>query len=110
MNQEELNNVIRKHKLWIEGKKGGERANLSEADLHGADLRWVCLASADLRGANLECANLEGVNLYKAELQGATLYGANLRWAGLHGAKMYKQDADEAALTQKQRNSIIICD
>lgn len=108
MNQEELNNVIRKHKLWIEGKEGGERANLSEADLYGADLRWVCLANADLRGANLECANLEGANLYKAELQGATLYGADLRWAGLTGAKMYQHMIDEASLTKRQRDSIII--
>lgn len=110
MNQEQLKETLQKHILWLNGKDGGEKADLHGADLRWADLHWVCLASADLRGANLECADLEGANLYWADLRGATLYWADLRGAGLHGAKMYKQDADEAALTQKQRNSIIICD
>lgn len=39
INKEELKKILRKHELWLEGKEGGERANLSEADLNGADLR-----------------------------------------------------------------------
>ena len=41
--QEELEVFLRKHKLWLENKEGGERANLEGANLEGADL-----ARADL--------------------------------------------------------------
>lgn len=31
-------NIITEHGMWLEGKNGGKRANLSETDLRGADL------------------------------------------------------------------------
>lgn len=42
---DELHEIIRKHGLWLNGEYGGEQANLSRADLTGANLRW-----ADLTG------------------------------------------------------------
>ena len=48
MTQEELQKILNKHKLWLDSKNGGKRANLSGADLSGADLRSVKgLLSAD---------------------------------------------------------------
>ena len=38
MNQSKIDEVLRLHKLWLEGHKDGKRANLSEANLYGADL------------------------------------------------------------------------
>ena len=49
MTKEELREVLRLHKLWLDGDKNGERADLRWDDLQGADLR-----GADLRGANLD--------------------------------------------------------
>jgi hypothetical protein len=60
-------------------------ANLSSADLYGANLRSANLSSADLYGANLRSANLNGANL-----NGANLYGANLRSANLSSADLKK--------------------
>ena len=51
--QEELEQFLRKHKLWLECNPDGERADLS-----GADLSW-----ADLSRANLSWANLSGADL-----------------------------------------------
>ena len=61
---EELKEVLEKHRKW-RLDKGGECANLREADLEGANLR-----GADLRGANLGEANLECANLRCADLEG----------------------------------------
>lgn len=44
MMQEELNMILDKHKKWLNSEDGGERANLSRADLC-----W-----ANLSGANLD--------------------------------------------------------
>ena len=64
--KEELQEVLRLHKLWLIYDENGKRA--------------------DLQGANLRCANLRGANLQGAYLQGADLQGANLWGADLWGA------------------------
>jgi len=33
MDQEKLNKILEKHQLWLEDKEGGDRADLSKADL-----------------------------------------------------------------------------
>ena len=99
MNQEGLEEVLRRHQLWLEGKKGGEGAdlrgaNLLGADLRGANLNRVDLAEADLRGADLREANLNRVDLAEADLHGADLRGADLREANLRGADLRGADLD----------------
>lgn len=112
MTQGEIDEVIRKHKLWLEDK-GGARADLSGADLcgadlRGADLREAVLGDVDLRGAYLRGTYLRAAYLRGADLRGVALHEACLSEAYLRGAKMHKQDADKASLTQAQRDSIII--
>ena len=78
-----LEKILDKHKMWLEGKEGGERADLRGADLSGADLTGV-----DLRYANLRYANLRGANLRNADLSDTDLRDANLRDANLSGADL----------------------
>lgn len=59
MKQEELQEILRKHKLWVKGEDGGEMAHLSCNDLRGADLRNADLRCADLSGADLRGANID---------------------------------------------------
>lgn len=66
MTQEELAKILELHKKWLNDEEGGERANLS-----GADLRWADLSRANLRWADLSGANLSGANLSSADLSGA---------------------------------------
>ena len=43
MTQDELNECLRLHKLWLDGDLDGKRANLSGADFSGADLTKTIL-------------------------------------------------------------------
>ena len=63
ISKEELDTILKKHKMWLNNEPGGERANLRGANLLGANLR-----DADLRGANLRGANLCWTNLSDAKL------------------------------------------
>lgn len=56
MDDNELKKVLENHRLWIIGKKNGQRANLQDADLSGADLSGAKLFGAYLYGANLHGA------------------------------------------------------
>jgi hypothetical protein len=49
--KDELDEFLRKHKLWLIDDKDGERANLCGANLYGANLCGADLRGADLRGA-----------------------------------------------------------
>jgi uncharacterized protein YjbI with pentapeptide repeats len=96
MNKEQLQEILKLHKMWLEDQEDGIRANLSGADLHGVDLyganlRGANLSGADLHGVDLYGANLRGANLSRADLSGANLSRADLSGANLYGAKYIYQ-------------------
>ena len=55
----ELNDIIKKHEMWLKNDKDGVRADLSYANLRSANLRSADLSSADLNSANLRSADLD---------------------------------------------------
>ena len=125
ISKDELADILKKHKMWLNGEVGGIRADLSwanlyEADLRGADLYRadlyradlceadLCkadLRGADLRGANLYRADLREADLREADLRGADLCLADLCLADLSGADLYLADLHEA----KNLNFPIAC-
>ena len=56
MTQEELNEILDKHKKWLNNEEGGEKADLSGADLSGANL---CGADLDYSCWPLWCGSLD---------------------------------------------------
>lgn len=91
MTKSELNEILEKHKKWLNDEEGGEKATLSGADLRRADLRQ---------------ANLSGENLSKADLSGADLSEANLSWADLSGA-IYNEHTAFFALCCPEEGSFV---
>lgn len=84
MKREELNAILKNHKLWLE--TNGEEG--VKADLSRANLKWVDLSGASLRGADLSGANLRGANLKWADLSDTDLRGADFKWADLSDADL----------------------
>lgn len=68
LSQEELNKIIANHGKWLRAEEGGERADLSYANLSSANLSYTDLRSADLRGANLSYTDLSYTDLRGADL------------------------------------------
>ena len=93
----DIKKILSEHSKWIKGK-GGERANLSGANLRWADLSVADLSEANLRGADLSEANLRGASLSGADLSVASLSGADLRGANLRGADLSVADLRRANL------------
>ncbi|EDJ9853442.1 hypothetical protein GFS65_11430 [Listeria monocytogenes] len=82
MKQEELDIILEKHEKWLRDE-GGERADLTSADLRHTNLSNAVLTGADLRHANLTNANLTNAVLTGADLRHANLTNANLSDANL---------------------------
>ena len=100
---EKIKEILRLHKLWLDGDPQGRHANLHDADLrhanlHDADLRYADLRDADLRHANLRYADLRDADLRHADLRYADLRHASLRHANLHDADLRGADLDYSCL------------
>lgn len=91
MTAKNLQEILRKHTLWLNGDPNGEKANL-----YGADLRRVNLSGADLRGVDLRWATLYGADLRRANLSGADLSDANLSDANLYMSNLSCADLSDA--------------
>ena len=109
MTAKNLQEILRKHALWLNGDPDGEKAtlygadlrriNLYRADLSGVDLRRATMYGADLRRADLSGANLSGVDSRKAIMYGADLRRADLSGANLCRANLYGADLSDANLS-----------
>ena len=87
-----MEEILRLHEEWLEGKPSGERANLRDTNLVRANLVRANLRKAEIGGCDLIEANLRGANLEGANLEGANLRGANLEDANLEGANLAKSN------------------
>ena len=115
MNAEQLKDILNKHKKWLLNENGGERADLSGANLSRANLSRAYLSRADLSRANLSRAylsrtDLSGANLYGTYLSGADLSGANLSRAYLSRADLSGADLSGAKIETELLNKFLpIC-
>ena len=93
MKQEELNEVLRLHKLWLRGAESGKRADLQDADMQIADMR-----GADMRGADMRGADMLGANIRYADMRGANVdYSCWPLWCGSLDAKVDRRIAAQLA-------------
>jgi uncharacterized protein YjbI with pentapeptide repeats len=116
MERKHLEEILESHKKWLNDKRGGAEANLSETDLHGENLSGIdlsysylmkvnlsgaCLRKATFCGANLDGANIKDADLRESDLRDAclsnvNLCGTNLRAANLRRANLNKADLRNA--------------
>ncbi|EAG0385860.1 pentapeptide repeat-containing protein [Listeria monocytogenes] len=87
MKKEELDIILENHGKWLRDE-GGERADLTSADLRHTNLSNAVLTGADLRHANLTNANLTNADLSNANLTNADLSNADLSNADLSNANL----------------------
>ena len=110
MTREKLGEILEKHRLWLQGVPGGQKADLRDADLRDADLRGADLRGASLSNASLSNANLSWANLIWADLSGANLRGADLCKADLSKADLSNADLSNANLSWANLSNAVLCD
>ena len=82
-----MDDIIRRHAMFLSGKPGGARAVIKDKDLSGLTLNGRNLAQADFTGSTLARCNLEG-----SDLSGATLFGCDFTLALLMRARLVRAD------------------
>ena len=87
--KEELKTILEKHKKWLMGEDGGEKADLSYSNLSGSDL-----SGSDLRGSDLRGSDLSGSDLRYSDLSGSDLSGSNLSGSDLRGSDLSYSNLD----------------
>ena len=107
MTQEQLDELVKLHKRFMEGRVGGRRAilrkinmsglslreqDLRQADFSGCDMRDMDLAGANFREASLYACDLSNSNLNKTVFVRADLRGSRIESADLSGADLDRAD------------------
>jgi len=103
----DLDEILRKHRLWEVRDKSGVQAHLEDAVLDDADLRGADLTQVNLNRASLQHANLTGAWLHYAYLDHAILVNAKMirtdLWlANLSGASLSGADMTDAKLRETE--------
>lgn len=103
-----LNELLRHHIDFLEGRVGGMRANICHANMSGLNLNHVVLRNAGAAGANFSRSLLIGADISYADLfrvdfqysnlTKANLFRADLKGARLRGAKLTEANLNEADL------------
>ena len=86
--REELSEILERHRMWMIGEEGGERADLHGAKLHGAYLQGESLEDADLQHSDLQHSDFRDAILRGTKVNGAVLHGTKLRRADMRGANI----------------------
>ena len=81
--QEELNEILEKHKKWLNNEPGGEYADFSGSDLSGRKLGCRDLRNSNLSDCDLRDSDLSGCDLRGSDLRNSNLCGCNLDFACL---------------------------
>lgn len=95
MKQEELNEVVRLHNVWLKNAREGRRANLSFQELNGLNLSGVNLSNAILEGCSLIDADVSN-----ATLNGADLYDVNFLCSNISNSSIKCANLSKANLSQ----------
>jgi hypothetical protein len=103
--KEQLAEILQKHKKWVNGEEGGEKANLRDADLSFANLRAADLRDADLSSANLCAADLSSANLRDADLCDADLSSAKNLVSSINYMEAHFERTEEGYIAYKTFNS-----
>lgn len=103
MTQKELDEVLRLHKMWLNGKEGGQRAILRERNLSGCNLSGFDLNGCDLSDCNLSTCDFMGCDLTTCDFRRSVmircdLSNCNLSGCDLSGCDLYGADLDYSCL------------
>jgi hypothetical protein len=91
LTQEELDEKLRLHQLWLDSKGSvGKKLHIEYMDCSNLDFREVNLQSTFLRGADLTNANLYNVNLQDRCAKGVIFNNTNLHRANIFKLAIYE--------------------
>lgn len=79
----ELQEILTKHKNWMNDEEDGERANLRNSNLSYIDLRNSDLCYSDLHGSDLHSSDLRHSDLRHSDLRESNLSGSDLSGSDL---------------------------
>lgn len=102
--QAELEDLLKKHKLFIDGYRGGARCVLKFMDLSNLNFKSANLRDADFTGSRMNGVNLSATSCVNTSFFGCDMHHANLskavfKRADLRGAQIISADLTEADFT-----------
>lgn len=107
----EVEEILRKHKLWLLGEEGGEYLDLSEANLNGAifaetTCRNTSFVNACLTKANFSFAKMPFSDLTKASMRRCFFEQTDFRFSDFSGVSKRKCDVADIPVMSNQSSCL----
>lgn len=109
LTQNELDNLIQKHEIWLKNNEIGVRPSFSDLDLSGLELKRANLYHSNFTNSNLTSANFRYSSLKNADLRGAVLTKTNLREVNLFQANLHKAILEDVKVNENTMFFFQIC-
>jgi uncharacterized protein YjbI with pentapeptide repeats len=88
LTQQELNEKLKDHKLWLEDETKGNKLDLSYCDCYGLNFHSANMRSADMRSADMSYADMSYADMSYANMSSADMSSANMSYADMSYADM----------------------
>lgn len=105
LTQEELQEILRKHRLWLQGNVSGKRLVIHDLIMDGLSFEGSFLNEAVIADCSMRCSNLNGVNLANAVIERTTMSSAKLYDACCVGTQLFKVNLDHSDLRKSLFNN-----
>jgi hypothetical protein len=113
LTQDELNESIAKHRLWLSGEYDGEKLSIDNCDLSGLDLsnaflRYTNLSHSILSNSKLNNSDLSYSNLSNSKLSNSDLRDSNLSNSNLGNSDLSYSDLRNSNLSFSNLSNSIL--
>ena len=78
MDRAKLDEILEKHKKWLNNEEGGECADMRYSGLRHSDLSHSNLSHSDMRHSNLRYSDMNHSNLINSDMRHSNLSHSNL--------------------------------
>lgn len=81
MDRARLNEILEKHKKWLNFENDGVRADLSHSDLSQSDLSYSDMSHSNMRHSDMSHSDMSRSNLLGSNLRGSNLSHSNIDYS-----------------------------
>lgn len=108
MTQDEMNEILKLHKMWLNGEKNGVRAVIEARDLFDLTMIGANLQKAVISRSFIKNCDMENVDMSNTEILNTTIAYSNMENATLASADMINANMTEVYMPRSNLYKAII--
>lgn len=110
MTQNEMNEILKLHEMWLKGEKNGVRARIEERDLFGLNMIGANLQHAIITRSFIKNCNMDYANMLNANIINTTIAYSSMNNVVLTSSSIVNVNMTEISMQGTNLHKAIICE